>query len=75
MTMLGGTFFEISEGSLLYTLSKASMNTYANDAFKVIIAQGGSLADVGLELGVLAGVAIIGLAISRVFFRVVPGGK
>ncbi|MDY6910964.1 MAG: ABC transporter permease [Chloroflexota bacterium] len=75
MTMLGGTFFEISEGSPLYTISKASMNTYANDAFKVIIADGGSLADVGLELGVLAGVAVIGLAISRVFFRVVPGGK
>ena len=75
MTMLGGTFFEISEGSPLYTISKASMNTYANDAFDVIIAQGGSLTDVGLELGVLAGVAIVGLAISRILFRVIPGGR
>jgi ABC-2 type transport system permease protein len=75
MVMLGGTFFEISKGSALYTISKASINTYANDAFKVIIAQGGSLADLGLELGVLAGVAVVGLGVSRVLFRVMPGGK
>jgi ABC-type multidrug transport system permease subunit len=75
MVMLGGTFFEIAEGSALYTISKASINTYANDAFKVIIAQGGSLADLGLELGVLAGVAVVGLVVSRILFRVVPGGK
>jgi ABC-2 type transport system permease protein len=75
MVMLGGTFFEISKGSALYTISKASINTYANDAFKVIIAQGGSLADLGLELGVLAGVAVVGLGVSRILFRVMPGGK
>jgi ABC-2 type transport system permease protein len=75
MVMLGGTFFEISEGSVLYTISRVSLNTYANDAFKTIIAQGGSLADVWLELGVLAGVAVVGLAISRVLFKVMPGGR
>jgi len=75
MVMLGGTFFEISEGSVLYTISKVSINTYANDAFKTIIAQGGSLADVGMELGVLGGGIVVGLGLSRIFFRVMPGGR
>ncbi len=75
MVMISGTFFPISEGSVLYTISKASINTYANDAFKMIIAQGGSLADLGLELGVLAGVIVIGLVLSRVLFKVMPGGR
>ncbi len=75
MVMLGGTFFEIAEGSVLYTISRFSINTYANDAFNTIIAQGGSLADVGLELGVLAGVIVVGLVLSRILFRVLPGGR
>ncbi|TET74036.1 MAG: ABC transporter permease [Dehalococcoidia bacterium] len=75
MVMLGGTFFTISEGSVLYAFSKVSINTYANDAFNTIIAQGGSLADVGLQLGVLAGVTVVGLSLSRILFRVMPGGR
>jgi len=75
MVMLGGTFFTISEGSALYAFSKASINTYANDAFNTIIAQGGSLADVRLQLGVLAGVTVAGLSLSRVLFRFAPGGR
>jgi len=75
MVMLGGTFFTISEGSVLYAFSKVSINTYANDAFNTIIVQGGSLADVGLQLGVLAGVAVVGLGLSRILFRVMPGGR
>jgi ABC-2 type transport system permease protein len=73
--MLGGTFFDVAEGSAFYTLSRFSINTYANDAFNVIIAEGGSLADVGAPLGILAGVMVAGLIISRLVFRVVPGGK
>jgi ABC-2 type transport system permease protein len=75
MVMISGTFFPIAEDSVLYTISKLSINTHANTAFKTIIAEGGSLADVGLELAILAGVAVVGLALSRIFFRVVPGGK
>jgi len=75
MVMLGGTFFEITEGSVLHTISKASLNTYANDAFKTIIVQGGSLTDLGLELGVLAGVAAVGLGLSRTLFKIMPGGR
>jgi len=75
MVMVSGTFFTISEGSVMDTISKISINTYANDAFKMIIAQGGSLADLGLELGVLAGVIVGGLLLSRILFKVMPGGK
>ena len=73
--MLAGTFFAIPEGSILHTLSKASINTHANNAFKTIIAEGGSLADVGTELAVLSGVIVAGLPLSRVLFKVMPGGR
>jgi ABC-2 type transport system permease protein len=75
MVMLGGTFFDITEGSVMATISRVSINAYANDAFKMIIAQGGSLADLGLELAVLGGVAVGGLGLSRFLFRVAPGGR
>jgi ABC-2 type transport system permease protein len=73
--MLGGTFFEIGEGSVLYSLSRFSINTYANSAFTTVITEEGSLANLGLELGVMAGVAVVGLILSRVLFKVMPGGK
>jgi ABC-2 type transport system permease protein len=75
MVMLGGTFFEMPEGSVLDTISKFSINTYANDAFRTVISQGGSLADVGLEMGVLAGVIVVGLVLSRILFKALPGGR
>lgn len=74
-TMLGGTFFAISPGTVLYTISRFSVNSYANDAYKMIFAQSGSLADLGFELAVMAGVAVIGLLISRLIFKVAPGGR
>ncbi|MFC2068443.1 ABC transporter permease [Chloroflexota bacterium] len=73
--MLGGTFFEIEESSSLYIFSRVSMNTYVNDALKTVIADGGTLNDVGLELVVLISVVIIGLIFSRILFRVIPGGR
>ena len=75
MAMLGGTFFEITEGSLIETISRFSINTYANDALDAILVQGGSLADVIFELEVLGGVVIVALGLSRVLFKVTPGGK
>ncbi|MCX6012041.1 MAG: ABC transporter permease [Chloroflexi bacterium] len=74
-TMLGGTFFEITKGSTLYTLSKLSLNTYANDAFKKVIVNGSSLSDTWLEITIMAGIVIVGLVISRLIFKVLPGGK
>ena len=60
---------------MLYVISKVSINTYANDAFRTLIARGGSLADVSLELGVLAGVTVTGLVLSRILFKVMPGRR
>ena len=73
MVMLGGTFFEIPEN--LEILSRISMNTYANTALKTVIARGGHLTDLGLELGVLAGIIVVGLGLSRLIFKVMPGGR
>ena len=75
MTMLGGTFFTITEGSALYFLSRLSLNTYANDAFRAIISRGQNLAGVSQELILIAGVTIAVLALSRLLFRVVGEGK
>jgi len=75
MTMLGGTFFTISKGTVIYTLSKISVNGYANDALKKIITEGGTIADVWLELAVMAGVAVVGLVLSRLLFKAIPQGK
>jgi ABC-2 type transport system permease protein len=76
MTMLGGTFFTISKGSFLYTLSKViSVNSYANDALKTIISDGGTIADVWQELVIIAGVFVAGFIVSRLLFKVIPQGK
>jgi ABC-2 type transport system permease protein len=73
--MTGSTFFQVSEGSVMDTVSKFSVNTYANKAYTAIISQGGSLGDTWSQLAVLAVVAVVGLLISRLIFRAVPGGK
>jgi len=73
-TMLGGTFFTIKRGTVLYWLSLASLNTYANDAFKTLITRSGSLADIVTPLGIILGVTVIALVLSRVFFRVMGRG-
>ncbi|MBN2239189.1 MAG: ABC transporter permease [Dehalococcoidales bacterium] len=75
MVMLGGSFFEIAEGSGLYTISRISIISYANEAFKTIIAEGGSIADIGMELGILAAVFVVSLGISRILFKIIPGGR
>ncbi len=75
MVILGGTFFEIPEGGVMSVLSKISFNTYANDALKAIINEGSSLADVGMQLAVLAGVALVALPLGRLLFKVLPGGR
>jgi ABC-2 type transport system permease protein len=75
MVMLGGTFFQVEPGTLLYNLSRVSINTYANEALIKIIAEGGTLGDTVIPLAVFIGVAVVGLIISRFIFKVVPGGK
>ncbi len=75
MTMLGGTFFTISKGTALYTISKISLNGYANDAFKTLVTEGGSITTLGLEIAVMAGVTLVGLVVSRLIFKAIPMGK
>ncbi len=75
MVLLGGTFFEIPEVGVMSVLSKISVNTYANDALKAVINEGSSLADVGMQLAVLAGVAVVALPLGRLLFKVLPGGR
>ena len=75
MVMLSGTFVAISPGTILGTLSRFSINTYANDAFRTLITQGGSLADVKTDIFVMMGVAVVGLLISRFLFRATQAGK
>ena len=74
MTMLGGTFFSITPGTVWETLSKISINTYANQAVTKVI-EGGTLGDGGIQIIILVTVAVVAFVIARLFFRVVPGGK
>lgn len=71
--MLGGTFFTITKGTVMYTLSRFSINTYANDAFKTLIARNGTFGDILLPVAVLAGVTLVSLLISRQLFSAVSG--
>jgi ABC-2 type transport system permease protein len=75
MTMLGGTFFAVGKGTVLDTIGKFSLNTYANEALRTVINSGGSLSGAGQALIVMAGFIVVGLVVSRLIFRAVPGGK
>ena len=75
ITMLGGTFFSVAKGSVLDTIGKFSINTYANDTIRSVINNNGSLAGTGFAFEIMVGVVVIGLVISRLIFRAVPGGK
>jgi len=73
--MVGGTFFEIPESSWLFILSKISLNTYANHAFKTLITRGGMLYEVSYDLLVMGAVVVAGLIISRLLIKTMTGGK
>ena len=75
MVMLGGTFFAVEPGSVFYTLGRISINSYANEALRKIIAEGGTLGDVMIPLAIFVGVGAVALVISRLIFKAVPGGK
>jgi len=75
MVMLGGTFFQVAKGTILYDLGRVSINTYANEALRKVIAQGGTLGDTIIPLVIFIGVAVVALIISRLIFKAVPGSK
>jgi ABC-2 type transport system permease protein len=75
MTMLGGTFFAVGKGTVLEIIGRFTLNTYANDALRSVINSGGSLSGTGQAFIVMACVIVVGLVVSRLIFRAVPGGK
>ncbi|MBI2854006.1 MAG: ABC transporter permease [Chloroflexi bacterium] len=74
MSMLGGTFFEVQSG-LLRTLSRITINWYANDALKALITGDGTLAKLGLQMAVIGGVGLVAFFVARALFKAVPEGK
>ena len=75
MVVFGGTFFEITEGSLMHTVSRATINAYAIEAMQNIIGRGEHLGQQWLQMAVMAGVAAVGLTIARLLFRITPEGR
>ena len=75
MVVFSGTFFQITEGTLMHTISRATINAYAIDAMQNIIGRGEHLGQQWLEMAVMAGVAVVGLVIARLLFRVTPEGR
>lgn len=75
MATLGGSFFQGELEGNLDLVGYATINRYANDALRGLIEDGTSLADHGLEIAVLGGIALALLALGRVFFGTArPGG-
>ena len=75
MVVFSGTFFEITEGTLMHTISRATINAYAIDAMQNIIGRGEHLGQQWLEIAVMAGVAAVGLTLARLLFRITPEGR
>ena len=75
MVVFSGTFFVITEGSLMHSISRATINAYAIDAMQNIIGKGEHLGQQWLEMAVMAGVAAVGLTLARLLFRITPEGR
>ena len=75
MVVFSGTFFQITEGTLMHTISRATINAYAIDAMQNIIGRGEHLGQQWLEIAVMAGVAVVGLTVARLLFRITPEGR
>ena len=75
MVVFSGTFFEIAEGSLMHSISRATINAYAIDAMQNIIGSGEHLGQQWLEMAVMAGVAVVGLTVARLLFSITPEGR
>ena len=74
MTIFGGTFFDVSAGPLAL-LSKFTINGHAIDAMASVLSAGESLAQQGLQMAIMMGVTIAGLAVARALFKVTEGGR
>ena len=75
MVVFSGTFFQITEGTLMHSISRATINAYAIDAMQNILGRGEHLGQQWLEMAVMTGVAVVGLAVARLMFRITPEGR
>ena len=75
MVVFSGTFFVITEGTLMHSISRVTINAYAIDAMQNIIGRGEHLGQQWLEMAVMAGVAAVGLTLARLLFRITPEGR
>lgn len=75
MTVFGGTFFNLSPGSALELLSRFTLSRYAIDAFAAVVDGTETVAALGIEITVLAGVMVVGLIVARLLFRTAGGGR
>ena len=75
MVVFSGTFFQITEGTLMHSISRATINAYAIDAMQNILGKGEHLGQQWLEMAVMAGVAVVGLTVARLLFRITPEGR
>ena len=74
MTVFGGTFFDVTSGPLAL-LSQFTINGHAIDAMESVLSAGEGIGQQGLELAVITGVTIVGLAMARALFKVTEGGR
>jgi ABC-2 type transport system permease protein len=70
MMFLSGVFFPVDNApAVLQPLIQVLPLTYLVDGLRTVMIDGGTLADVWLEMAILAGTAVIGFLISVRFFR------
>ena len=74
MTIFGGTFFDVGDG-LMEVLSRFTLNRYAIESMIAVLSRGESLADLGVEIGVLAGAGLCALVLAGVMFRTSEGRR
>ena len=69
LTVFSGTFISVGETGVPAFLSRLTLNKYAIDAIRDILAGGAGLAGQGPEAAILGGIAVIGFVVARVAFR------
>ena len=74
MTIFGGTFFETADGPLA-AVARFTINHYAIEAMEGVLSSDAGLSEAVVGLGVMVGVAAVGLVVARVLFRASEGGR
>lgn len=73
MAVFGGTFVELDPDSPLGSVGRGTLTYWANDSFHALIREGAGPAGILGSIAVMAGVAVAGLALSRLLFRPLAG--